>query len=133
MTDPFKGYQLGASARLFDLQVLPTQKLKEILPGDAGKSLPSSLAQLSLGEQIARAYAPAGGVVCGTTTPAGGSQPQAPTKNLAYTGGAYDAVPMFWTGTALLLVGVILVAATPARRRKPVAPAPFKPSPRPRS
>ena len=133
MTDPFKGYQLGASARLFDLQVLPTQKLKEILPGDAGKSLPSSLAQLSLGEQIARAYAPAGGVVCGTTTPAGGSQPQAPTKNLAYTGGAYDAVPMFWTGTALLLVGVIIVAATPARRRKPVAPAPFKPSPRPRS
>ena len=133
MTDPFKGYQLGASARLFDLQVLPTQKLKEFLPGDAGKSLPSSLAQLSLGEQIARAYAPAGGVVCGTTTPAGGSQPQAPTKNLAYTGGAYDAVPMFWTGTALLLVGVIIVAATPARRRKPVAPAPFKPSPRPRS
>jgi hypothetical protein len=133
MTDPFKGYRLGASARLFDLQVLPSQKLKEILPGDAGKSLPSSLAQLSLGEQIARAYAPAGGVVCGTTTPAGGSQPQAPTKNLAYTGGAYDAVPMFWTGTALLLVGVIIVAATPARRRKPVAPAPFKPSPRPRS
>ena len=86
-----------------------------------------------LGEQIARAYAPAGGVVCGTTTPAGGSQPQTPTKNLAYTGGAYDAVPMFWTGTALLLVGVILVAATPARRRKPVAPAPFKPSPWPRS
>jgi hypothetical protein len=137
MTDPFKGYQLGASARLLDLQILPTVALKDALPPDAAKNLPSSLAQLSLGEQIARAYAPAGGVQCGTTKPAGGAAPaNPPTKNLAYTSAAYNAVPMFWTGTALLLAGVILVAAVPLRQRKTVAtaaPAPFKPSPRPRS
>ncbi|MDT7725131.1 MAG: hypothetical protein QOI21_1707 [Actinomycetota bacterium] len=136
MTDPFKGYQLGASARLLDLQILPTTALKNALPAATANNLPSSLAQLSLGEQIARAYAPAGGVECGTTKPAppaGGAAPaNPPTKNLAYTSGAYNAVPMFWTGTALLLVGVVLVAAMPLRRRKAVA-APFKPSPRPRS
>jgi hypothetical protein len=135
MTDPFKGYQLGASARLLDLQILPTAALKNALPADAAKNLPSSLAQLSLGEQIARAYAPTGGVECGTTKPAGGAAPaNPPTKNLAYTSGAYNTVPMFWTGTALLLVGVVLVAAMPLRRRKAVAaPTAFKPSPHPRS
>jgi hypothetical protein len=133
MTDPFKGYQLGASARLFDLQLLPTAGLKNILPADVAKNLPSSLAQISLGEQVARAYAPTGGVQCGTAPvpPAGGQQPQGPTKNLAYTSGAYDAVPLFWTGTGLLLAGVVLVAAMPGRRRKIVV-KPFKPSPRPR-
>jgi hypothetical protein len=137
MTDPFKGYQLGASARLFDLQVLPTTKLKELLPADAAKNLPSSLAQLSLGEQIARAYAPVGGVVCAAPTPPpGGGAAPGPTKNLAYTSGAYYTAPMFWTGTAMLLVGVVIVAALPGRRRRPagVTPAaPVKPSPRPRS
>jgi hypothetical protein len=134
MSDPFKGYQLGASARLFDLQVLPTENLKNIVPAGFANNLPSSLAQISLGEQIARAYAPEGGVRCGTTAPpAGGAAPvNPPTKNLAYTGGAYDAVPMFWTGSALLLVGVVLVAAIPTRRRK-VVPAQVKPSPRPRA
>jgi hypothetical protein len=136
MTTPFNGYQLGASARLFDLQLLPTQALKSILPADFAKNLPSSLAQISLGEQIARAYAPAGGVQCGTTAvtpPVNAPVPGAP-KNLAYTSGAYDAVPMFWTGTGLLLAGAVLVAAMPGRRRKTAqAPAPFKPSPRPRN
>ncbi|GAA4551475.1 hypothetical protein [Amycolatopsis samaneae] len=144
LNEPFAGYQLGASARLFDLQLLPTSKFKDLLPGDAAKNLPSSLAQVSLGEQIARAYAPNGGVVCGTATtpappPGGGEAPQGPAKNLAYTG-AYDTVPMFWTGTAMLLVGVVMVAAMPGRRRRPAAltltpakePEPFKPSPRPR-
>lgn len=148
-TTPFKGYQLGASARLFDLQVLPTKNLKDLLPAGAGDNLPSSLAQLSLGETIARAYAPTGGVVCGSTSPgppAGGAQPQGPTKNLAYTG-AYDTVPLFWVGTAMLLMGVVMVAAFPSRRRlpglvtlhpapgtspEPDEPKPFKPSPRPR-
>jgi hypothetical protein len=136
MTDPFKGYQLGASARLFDLQVLPTTKLKELLPADAVKNLPSSLAQLSLGEQIARAYAPVGGVVCAADTAPRGRRSSWTTKNLAYTSGAYYTAPMFWTGTAMLLVGVVIVAALPGRRRRPagVTPAaPVKPSPRPRS
>jgi hypothetical protein len=138
MTTPFKGFQLGASARLFDLQLLPTTKLKSLLPDDQAKNLPSSLAQLSLGEQVARAYAPTGGVVCGTasTPPAGGQAPKGPVKNLAYTGGAYDTVPLFWWGTAMLLLGVVMVAAMPGSRRRPLAVAveekPFKPSPRPR-
>ncbi|MFI5607093.1 hypothetical protein [Amycolatopsis sp. NPDC051903] len=140
-TTPFKGYQLGASARLFDLQVLPTKNLKSLLPGGAGDNLPSSLAQLSLGEQVARAYAPTGGVVCGTAAappPAGGQAPKGPVKNLAYTGTAYDTVPLFWAGTAMLLLGVVLVAAFPNRRRvvpatvKKQDPKPFKPSPHPR-
>ncbi|MGW4485943.1 hypothetical protein ACWEOE_19135 [Amycolatopsis sp. NPDC004368] len=138
-TTPFKGYQLGASARLFDLQLLPTKNLKTLLPAGAGDNLPSSLAQLSLGEQVARAYAPTGGVVCGTATtapPAGGQAPKGPVKNLAYTGTAYDTVPLFWAGTAMLLMGVIMVAAVPNRRRV-AAPVklndtPRKPSPHPR-
>ncbi|WP_092529712.1 hypothetical protein [Amycolatopsis arida] len=134
MTEPFKGFQLGASARMLDLQILPTKLLKDALPPDAAKKLPSSLAQLSLGEQVARAYAPEGGVQCGFVTqpapPGGGEQPGVPDK-LAQTSAAYSAVPMFWTGTAMLLVGVVLVAALPARRR--VAPAEVgKPSPHPR-
>ncbi|HVW42898.1 MAG TPA: hypothetical protein VHC18_16250 [Amycolatopsis sp.] len=130
LTTPFNGFQLGASARLFDLQVLPTEALKNALPAGTATNLPSSLAQLSLGEQIGRAYAPAGGVVCGTT-----QAPVVPVKNpgvpkqLAYTSGAYSAVPLFWTGTAMLLLGVVLVAALPNRRRR----ATVKPSPRPRS
>ncbi|MGQ0837186.1 hypothetical protein [Actinokineospora sp.] len=112
-TQPFTGFQLGATARMLDLQVLPTDALG--LP-----NLPSALAQVSLGEQVARAFAPAGGVVCGTaaqqpeTPPAPAPQGKAPP--LAYTTAAYRAVPIFWTGTALLLVGVVLVAALPARR-----------------
>jgi hypothetical protein len=111
MTSPFAGYQLGATARMVDLQVLPTQALG--LP-----NLPSALAQVSLGEQIARAYAPTGGVMCRTSEqpappPAPKPQGKAP---LAYTTMAYKAIPMFWTGTAMLLIGVVLVAAMPSLR-----------------
>jgi len=133
MSTPFKGFQLGAAARMFDLQLLPTTALKNLLPADQQGNLPSSLAQLSLGEQIARAYAPTGGVICGTPTPpAGGQSPQGPVKKLAFTTAAYDTIPLFWTGTAMLMVGVVLVAALPSRRRIAVVPVPFKPSPRPR-
>lgn len=133
LSTPFAGYQLGASARMLDLQVLPTQALKSMLPAAEASSLPSSLAQLSLGEQIGRAYAPTGGVVCGSTGPAAPSKPApgVPAK-LAYTAGAYSAVPLFWTGTAMLLLGVVLVAAVPNRRRKTAVVKP-SPSPRPRS
>jgi hypothetical protein len=110
---PFTGYELGATANMVDLQVLPTAALN--LP-----NLPTALATVSLGQQVARAYAPAGGVQCGTTTVvapgtppgAGGAAP----KTLAYTGAAYETVPLFWLGTALLLVGVVLIAALPAAR-----------------
>ncbi|WP_285613303.1 hypothetical protein [Actinokineospora globicatena] len=108
-TQPFKGYQLGATARLLDLQVLPTDALG--LP-----NLPSALAQISLGEQVARAYAPTGGVICGATAPLPPA-PQPKGPQLAYTNAAYHSVPIFWSGTVMLLIGVILVAALPRRKR----------------
>lgn len=113
MTDPFQGYQVGATARMLDIQVLPTQALG--LP-----NLPTALAQVSLGEQIARAYAPAGGVVCrpgDQPAPPPAPAPQGKTPPaLAYTTMAYKTVPMFWAGTAMLLIGVVLVAAVPTLR-----------------
>lgn len=111
---PFTGYQLGATARMLDLQVLPTAALG--IP-----NLPSALAELSLGEQVARAYAPAGGVQCGSTTGVANPPPATnsmPPKQLAYTSAAYDTVPMFWLGTGMLLAGVILVASMPAGSRR---------------
>lgn len=110
---PFTGYQLGGTARLLDLQVLPTAALG--IP-----NLPTALAEVSLGEQVARAYAPAGGVRCGTTTaavPPGGNVTTASTtpKQLAFTNGAYDTVPLFWLGTGMLLAGVVMVASLPGR------------------
>jgi hypothetical protein len=114
---PYTGFQNGATARMLDVQVLPTAALG--IP-----NLPSALAQLSLGEQVARAYAPTGGVRCGTTKPV--SNPAAPPvkttgvpKKLAYTSGAYSAVPIFWLGTGMLMAGVILVASLPQNQRRP--------------
>jgi hypothetical protein len=118
MTSPFAGYQVGATARMLDLQVLPTQALG--LP-----NLPSALAQVALGEQVARAYAPAGGVVCRTAeqpVPPPTPQPQGKAP-LAYTTMAYKTIPLFWTGTAMLLIGVVLVAALPRMRAPRLAPA----------
>lgn len=135
LTTPFAGFQLGASARMLDLRVLPTKALQGLLPAGT-PALPYSFAQVSLGEQIGRAYAPTGGVVCGSTpdsaTPVAAPIPpdagNLPTQ-LAYTSGAYSAVPMFWTGSALLLLGAIMIAFAPARRP---AKTPVKPSPHPR-
>jgi hypothetical protein len=105
---PFTGYQLGATANMLDLQVLPTAALN--MP-----NLPTALATVSLGQQVARAYAPTGGVVCGASSVVAPGTPGAPgtPKKLAWTNAAYDAVPLFWLGTALLLAGVVLVAALP--------------------
>ncbi|KJK49966.1 hypothetical protein UK23_12140 [Lentzea aerocolonigenes] len=111
----FSGFQLGATARMLDVQLLPTDKLK--LP-----NLPTALAQISLGEQIVRAAAPQGGVVCGTAQPPATQEPGGPaappkqkTPPLAYTNAAYQSIPLFWVGTGLLLAGVVLVAALPVR------------------
>jgi hypothetical protein len=111
---PFTGFQIGATARMLDVQVLPTAALG--IP-----NLPTALAQLSLGEQVGRAYAPAGGVRCGTASgPVSNPAPASgPTKTLAFTSGAYNAVPLFWVGTLMLLAGVILVASLPRIRRQP--------------
>lgn len=137
-TEPFEGYQQGASARLLDLQILPTKLLKNLLPDDAADKLPSSLAQVSLGEQVARAFAPKGGVDCSVPEqPAppkgGGAAPPAAPDKLAQTSGAYASVPIFWTGTAMLLIGAVLVALAPGRRGGLTgASTPTKPSPHPR-
>jgi hypothetical protein len=66
-------------------------------------------------------------VICGTSQPPQTTVPQqpgapvaAPPKGappLAYTNAAYQSIPLFWTGTALLLAGVVIFAALPARRR----------------
>src|SRR6476469_240849 len=129
MTSPFKGYQLGATARMLDLQVLPTQALG--LP-----NLPSALAQVALGEQVARAYAPTGGVVCRTSEqPAAPPTPQPQGKapiQLAYTTMAYKTIPLFWAGTAMLLIGVVLVAAMPGLRTlAPLGPGDVDDEPEP--
>jgi hypothetical protein len=47
-----------------------------------------------------------------------------PPPGLAYTTMAYKTIPMFWTGTAMLLVGVVLVAALPSTARRPRVYAP---------
>lgn len=112
------GAAVGAVARLLDVALLPTDALK--LPG-----LPTSLVQISLGEQVVRAAAPAGGYVCKAVTPATSSPAPAPPPArgkdapppLAYTSAAYSTVPLLWTGMILLLCGVIVVAALPRRRR----------------
>ncbi|EIF00810.1 hypothetical protein [Saccharomonospora glauca] len=144
VTEPFAGHQVSAVARLLDVRVLPTERLRKLLPSDLASSLPSALLQVSVGEQSASAYAPEGGVDCSEpkepaapaeseAPPAAGDRPgsgaDVPTA-LAHTNAAYSTVPLFWTGTALLLTGVVLVAALPNRPLR--APAPVKPSPRPR-
>ncbi|MDI2032819.1 hypothetical protein QFW96_29650 [Saccharopolyspora sp. TS4A08] len=112
-----QGTEIRGTARLFDLKILDGAKL----------GLPASLAQISFGEQVARAAAPAGGVNCeppaaGATgdDSGAGAVPadyhQGRTEPLALTSGSYFAVPIFWTGAGLLLLGSILVAAFPRRR-----------------
>lgn len=109
LQDKTEGAQVHGLARLFDLKVLP---------GDA-IGIPTSLAEISFGEQIAKAWGPAGGVQC--DQPVAAAPAPEPTHiqavpALALTSGAYFAVPLFWTGTGLLLLGSILVAALPRRR-----------------
>ncbi|GAA0545877.1 hypothetical protein A8924_0776 [Saccharopolyspora erythraea NRRL 2338] len=104
------GSEVRAGARMFDLHILPADRL----------GIPTSLAQISFGEQVARAGAPEGGVVC-EAAPATNPDPAPIAEGpkappLALTSGAYSAVPLFWTGTAMLLLGTILVAAMPRRR-----------------
>jgi hypothetical protein len=108
------GGAVGATARLMDVQLLPTDRLP--LP-----NLPTALAQLTFGEQVARAAAPAGGVVCATAAPAPPKpqpQPRPKPPPLAFTNGAYYTVPLTIIGGAMLLVGTVLVGALPAHARR---------------
>ncbi len=128
LAEPFTGFQLGATARLLDLQLLPTDRLA--LP-----NLPAALVQVALGEQIARAAAPAGGVRCAAAAPPADQPPApagggAPTPPLARTSAATGVVPLFWAGTAALFAGVVLVAATPPRRGRATRGTPESTRPR---
>ena len=133
---PFDGYQIGATARMMNIDILPTEKLTDILPDSMADKVPASLAQVAFGEQVARSYAPQGGVVCGTTgaggsgEPGGGGGSAGTPDKLARTSAAYASVPIFWSGTGILLMGVVMVAAIPARRNT-IRSGPT-PSPRPR-
>jgi hypothetical protein len=117
LTQPFAGFQVGATARMLDLQILPTAALG--LP-----NLPSALAQVSLGEQVARAFAPTGGVVCAPPQQQPSPPPPPAPMKLALTSGVqYATIPLLWVATAMLLAGAIAVAAFP-RRWEPVEQTP---------
>ncbi|MDR7301704.1 hypothetical protein [Haloactinomyces albus] len=113
------GDEVRALARLLDVTVLPGESL----------GIPTSLAEISFGEQAVRADAPTGGVHCDvpapTTSSAAAPSPATPDSEndrsqtvpvLAVTSGAYHTVPLFWTGSCLLILGAILVSAVPRRR-----------------
>ena len=119
LTQDEQGNELRGTARLFDLKVLDGTKL----------GLPTALAQISFGEQVARAAAPAGGVNCEPPAAGGAAAGETPeagpvghyqgrTEPLALTSGSYFVVPLFWAGAGLLLLGSILVAAVPRRNAK---------------
>src|SRR5699024_2627557 len=134
---PFDGYQVGATARMMNIDILPTEKLTDILPDSRADKVPASRAQVAFCEPVARSYAAQGGVVCGTTgaggsgEPGGGGGSAGPPDKLARTSAAYASVPIFWSGTGILLMGVVMVAAIPARRNT-IRSGPT-PSPRPRT
>ena len=118
------GASVGGTASLLDIALLPTNALSTLLgsvPG-AGSTLPTSLLQVGIGEQTARASVSPGGVSCAAPAAAapapGPATPQASgTPPLAYTSGAYSAIPLVWTGSVLLILGAVIVAALPRRRR----------------
>ncbi|MCC5698917.1 hypothetical protein LH612_37860, partial [Klebsiella pneumoniae] len=97
------GTDVRGTARLFDLKLLNGEHL----------GIPTSLVEMTFGEQVAHALAPEGGVDCRQDgTPA--ANPDQATADpddtvpaaageLALTNGAYHAVPIFWTDTGLLL------------------------------
>ncbi|GAB2652129.1 hypothetical protein GCM10027271_07500 [Saccharopolyspora gloriosae] len=112
LTEEAQGTEMRAGARLFDLK---------LLPGTALGMPDAALAHVTFGEQTARAGAPEGGVVC--EVPAQQQPAPAPPAQgaaappLAKTSGAYYTIPLFWTGTGLLLLGGVLVAAVPRRQQ----------------
>lgn len=120
---PYPGHHLTASARLLDVQLLPTEALADALEA-IDTQPPSALAQFTIGEQLARAYAPEGGVTCAPTDPAAvpGNETQA-----ALGGPASATVPLALTGAGALLLGVVLIVAAGK-----VLPRRATPSPRAR-
>ena len=135
--EPFDGHQVSAVARLLDVRVLPTDRLRICCPEPRFEAAVGVGPDLGGGTERERVR-PQGRVDC--SEPLGLAQPPTETPQpdersdvpgrLAQTNAAYSAVPLFWSGTVMLLVGVVLVAALPNRKNR--EPAPVKPSPRPR-
>lgn len=116
------GASVGGAASLLDIALLPTAALAGAL-GNALPAGPTSLLQIGVGEQAARASVPPGGVNCtppsAPAVAAAAITPQAaPARPLAFTTAAYATTPLVWTGTGLLLLGAVLVAALPRSRRR---------------
>lgn len=124
MVQPFEGHQLGASARLLDVQLLPTKALVSAL-GDRGAHLPSALLQLSLGELVASAFAPKGGVNCGLRLPPAPARgAEGAPGALRQTSAPFVAGPVFYSGAIALLAGVALLIAVVRRPRTTPSPHP---------
>lgn len=114
LDEPFTGHQVTGSARLLDVQLLPTDALTDALERD--HELPSTLAHFTLGEQAVRAAAPPSGARCGEPG-AGEVTIAAPPDEIAP--GRSSAPPirvLLWGGAGLVLLGAYLLAV--ARPRK---------------
>ncbi|MPZ00730.1 MAG: hypothetical protein GEU97_22695 [Actinophytocola sp.] len=125
---PITGTEYAASARLLDVQLLPTRALADALSKESDVEglpydVPSTLAQYSLGEQTAGASVTPGGVECGTVVadaPAGDAVP--PDVNTPST--ASSSIPLLWAGAAAVLIGVVLLAVPFRTSRRTPSPAP---------
>lgn len=113
---PFDGHQVAASARLLDVQLLPTEALVDALRGQY--DVPSTLAQYAVGEQVVRGAAPKGGAKCGRPGAGNGAQSGVPASidTPSPSGGMR---PLLWIGAALVLGGAALLVAFAPRRRTP--------------
>lgn len=113
---PFHGTQITASARLLDVQLLPTKTLTDALKGRY--DLPSTLAHYTIGEQVVRAAAPPSGPRCGAPG-AGEVTVAAPPEALAPS--SADIIPtrvLLWGGAGLVLLGAYLLAVARPRKRR---------------
>lgn len=128
---PITGTEFAASARLLDIQLLPTRALADALASTKSDvaglpyEVPSTLAQYSLGEQTAGALVAPGGIECGTIVadaPAGDAIP----RDVNTPSTAATSIPLLWAGSIAVLIGVALLAV-PFR-----APRRMTPSPTPR-
>lgn len=125
---PITGTEYAASARLLDVQLLPTRALADALAAKTDVEglpydVPSTLAQYSIGEQTAGALVASGGVECGTIVadaPAGDAVPLG--LNIPSTAGI--SVPLLWAGSIAVLLGVVLLAVPFRTSRRTPSPVP---------
>lgn len=130
MTTPFAGFRHDATARLLDVQLIGTKALAAALatPVEGQDALPyrtpSTLAQYSVGELVARAAAPRDGVRCGEPDPAVAQEQTGAPSGIQSSSTAAIGVPLLWGGALILLIGVFLVIVFPPRRQPAVRPSP---------